>query len=261
MTQSESSFTDLHITRDRVSIITIDREDKLNALSADVLSQLRDATRSLAADQQVRAVVITGRGTRAFAAGADIAELASIADYEQGLTLSAHGQTIFSQFGECALPLIAALNGAALGGGLELAMACDLRVAAPQAKLGLPEVALGLLPGFGGTQRLAQLVGPSRALRMMFTAKPISAEEAYRIGLVDVLADDGDALATAIKLAESIAQYPPGALAAVKSSVQTGLEFGVEAGLLRERELFGHALLGHEGRAGLESFLSRRSAS
>ena len=261
MVDRKAAYQDLEITHGRIAVITIAREEKLNALSGDVLAQIGAAVSELENDDDVRVIILTGAGTRAFAAGADIAELSSITDVEHGIALSAHGQTIFSQFGECKLPLIAALNGAALGGGLELAMACDLRVAVPRAKLGLPEATLGLLPGFGGTQCLAHLVGPSRAMRMIFTAKPVTAEEAYAIGLVDVIAESGDALAAAVELAESIAAHPRNAIAAAKSALRTGLDLGMEAGLDRERELFGRALVSQEGRKGLASFLEGRGKS
>ena len=256
-----STYRDLIVLHDRIAVITINREEKLNALSGEVISQIDAVVRELAHNGSVRVIIITGTGKRAFAAGADIAELASITDVEHATALSAHGQTVFSGFAECCVPLIAAINGAALGGGLELALACDLRVAVPGAKLGLPEASLGLLPGFGGTQRLAELIGPSRAMRMLFTAQPITAQEALAVGLIDAIAEDGDALGSSVKLAETIAVHPRNAVAASKEALRTGLDVGIEAGLDRERELFGRALVGQEGRSGLAAFLARRSAS
>lgn len=256
----ESSYPDLRIDRERITVITIMREARRNALTSGVIAQIGEAARELDTDLEVRALILTGAGKQAFAAGADIGELAAAKTVEQATAISAVGQSIFASLGQTALPIIAALNGAALGGGLELAMACDLRVAIGGALLGFPEVRLGLLPGFGGTQRLRELIGPSRALRMILTAEAVSAREAERLGLVDLVAEE-DAIGAARALAEAITAHPRFALASAKAAIRVGVSEGSAAGFERERALFAQAVVSQEGRDGLAAFLERRRSS
>jgi len=257
----ESSYPDLRIDRERITVITIMREARRNALTSGLITQIGEAVRELEADPKVRALILTGAGKQAFAAGADIGELAAAKTVEQATAISAVGQGVFASLERSALPIIAALNGAALGGGLELALACDLRVAVGGTVLGLPEVGLGLLPGFGGTQRLRELIGPSRALRMILTGEAVSAREAERLGLVDVVAEDDDAGGAARALAEAITTHPRCALASAKAAIRVGVSEGSAAGFERERALFAQAVVGQEGCDGLAAFLERRRSS
>jgi enoyl-CoA hydratase len=260
------SYPDLRIARGRITVITIMREAKRNALTSGIIAQIGEATRELEADLDVRAVILTGAGKQAFAAGADISELAAAESVEQATAISAVGQSVFASLERAAVPIIAALNGATFGGGLELALACDLRVAIGSAILGFPEVGLGLLPGFGGTQRLRELIGPSRALQMILTAKKLSAREAKDLGLVDLLAEDvaedgDDAVGAARALATVITAFPRGAIAAAKAAIRAGVSEGRTAGFARESALFAEAVVSQEGRDGVAAFLRRRRSS
>lgn len=173
--------------------ISINREEKLNALNVDTLVELKDVIQSVYDDSDIKAVIITGSGTKAFAAGADISEISEL-DQSQGLKFAEFGQNVFQLIEECPKPVIAAVNGFALGGGCELAMACHIRVALKSAKFGQPEVNLGIIPGYGGTQRLSVLIGRSRALELMLTGDIIKAEQALQFGLVNYLADTPEQL-------------------------------------------------------------------
>jgi enoyl-CoA hydratase len=261
-----ASYPDLRIAREHITVITIMREAKRNALTSSVIAQIGEAVHELDADLDVHAVILTGAGKQAFAAGADIEELAAAESVEQATAISAVGQSVFASLERSAVPIIAALNGAAFGGGLELALACDLRVAISSAILGFPEVGLGLLPGFGGTQRLRELIGPSRALQMILTAEKLSAREAEDLGLVDLLAEDvaedcNDAVSAARALATAITAFPRGAIAAAKAAIHTGVSEGRAAGFARERTLFAKAVVSQEGRDGVAAFLRRRRSS
>jgi enoyl-CoA hydratase len=244
-------------TSDHVATITVNRPDKRNALNAVVRRELVAALDRLRADEQVRVVILTGAGDKAFVAGADIAEFAQRTPLEQREAMQ--GRRVFDELAGFPKPTIAMINGAALGGGCELALACDVRVAARSARLGQPEVRLGLIPGGGGTQRLPRLVGAGRALRLILTGDLIDAEEAYRIGLIDILADDGALQSRTLDLARAMAAHSPVALRLAKSAVAAALEAPLSAGLAQERELFITAFGSEDGREGVSAFLEKRT--
>lgn len=242
---------------DQVALITIDRPEALNALNGEVLYELGVAFELAQADLGVRALVITGSG-RAFAAGADIGGLQGLNDGFSGREGALAGQDVMNTLAALPIPTIAAINGFALGGGLELALAADLRVASRDARLGLPEVGLGLIPGYGGTQRLPRLIGQGRAFDLIFTGRHVGADEALQLGLVNRVVDD--ALAGAMELARLTLKNAPIALGLAKEAVVRGLELGLSQGLEVEADLFGMALLTEDAREGTSAFLEKRVA-
>ncbi len=242
---------------DGVAVITIDRQSALNALNHDVLMELSIAFEVAQADSGVRAMVLTGAG-RAFVAGADISELRSIEDAFAGREASLSGQDVANALASLPFPTVAAINGFALGGGLELALAADLRVAQAGARLGLPEVGLGLIPGYGGTQRLPRLIGQGRALDLILTGRHVTAEEALQLGLVNRVADD--ALAAGLELARTAAKNAPIALGLAKEAVVRGLDVTLAQGLEIEADLFGMVATTDDMREGTSAFLEKRAA-
>jgi enoyl-CoA hydratase len=243
--------------RDRVAWLTIDRPEKRNALNAVVRRELLEAFDTLRDSEDVRVVVMTGAGDKAFVAGADIGEFAERTALEQRRTME--GRRIFDEIGRFPRPVIAMINGFALGGGCELAMACDIRVAGRSAKLGQPEVRLGLIPGAGGTQRLPRLVGQGRAMRLVLTGELVDAAEAERIGLVDEIVDDDQLLAHTTGFARAMAAHSPVALALAKAAVRAAFEAPLAAGLATERELFITAFGSDDRREGVAAFLEKRA--
>ncbi len=239
----------------RVAIVTIRRPEVLNALSDALLRELAEIPELVAEDTEVRAVIFTGEG-KAFVAGADIPEIAGLSDVFVAREYSLLGQDVMNAIAAMPIPTIAAINGYALGGGLELALACDLRVAAKGAKLGLPEVGLGLIPGFGGTQRLPRIVGLGRALDLILTGRHVPAEEALALGLVNRVADD--ALAEAKALAAEIASKGPIALALAKEAVFRGFDLPLPEGLEIEADLFGMVSRTADFKEGTSAFLEKR---
>jgi enoyl-CoA hydratase len=242
---------------DQVATITINRPDKRNALNAAVRREIVDALDQLRADDSARVVIITGAGDKAFVAGADIGEFAERTALQQRDAMQ--GRRVFDEVAAYPKPTIAMINGFALGGGCELALACDIRVAARSARFGQPEVRLGLIPGGGGTQRLPRLIGAGRALRLILTGDLVDAEEAYRIGLVDVLVDDAELHTRTLELARSMAAHSPVALRLAKNAVAAALETPLPAGLALERELFITAFASEDRREGVSAFLEKRS--
>jgi enoyl-CoA hydratase len=242
---------------DRVGRITVNRPDKRNALNAVVRRELVEALDAWRDDPAVRVVVLTGAGDKAFIAGADIGEFAERSPIEQRQAMQ--GRRVFDELAAYPKPTIAMINGFALGGGCEVALACDLRVAARSARLGQPEIKLGLLPGGGGTQRLPRLVGFSHALRLILTGELIAADEAARIGLVDVVVDDAELAARTDELARTLAGYSPVALTLAKSAVRAALELPLGAGLAYERELFITAFGSQDRVEGVQAFLEKRA--
>ena len=248
----------LLVTRaDSVVTVTVNRPDKLNALNAATMDDLRRVMLDARHDERVRAVVITGAGNRAFIAGADIAELAAL-DPLQAKVTAQRGQHVFDLIEQLGKPTIAAINGFALGGGCELALACTLRVASDTAQLGQPEVNLGLIPGYGGSQRLPRLVGRSRALDLLLRGSPIGAAEALRIGLVDRVVPAVDLLATAAALAAELAAKAPHAIRAILDAVGRGLDMPLADGLAYEATLFGLVAGTEDMREGTRAFLEKR---
>lgn len=242
---------------DGIAVTAIDRPEKLNALSGGVVEELEAAFERAAGEPAVRGVIVTGAGDKAFAAGADISELARLAPLE-ARAYSARGQRLFRQLETLGKPTVAAINGYALGGGLELAMACTVRFAAPHARLGLPEVKLGLIPGFGGTQRLPRLVGRGRALELMLSGEPVEAAEACRIGLVNAVAPDGELMRFSREWLRKVLANAPVAASLAMQAVEVGLEAGLEAGLQFETAAFALAAASDDGREGLRAFLDKR---
>jgi enoyl-CoA hydratase len=242
---------------EHVATITINRPDKRNALNATVRREIVAALDALRDDGEIRTVVFTGAGEKAFVAGADIAEFAERTAIEQRVAME--GRRVFDEVAAYPMPTIAMINGFALGGGCELALACDLRVAARSAKLGQPEIRLGLLPGGGGTQRLPRLVGTGRALRLVLTGELIDAAEAERIGLIDLVVDDADLTDRTMALARTIAGYSPVALRLAKAAVRAAEEMPLTAGLALERELFVTAFGSEDRKEGVSAFLEKRA--
>ncbi len=237
--------------------ITINRPQKLNALNEAVLKELAHAIAFANTSTQVKAVLITGAGEKAFVAGADISEFQHY-NLEEGRELAKVGQdTVFNAIENCTKPVIAAINGFALGGGLELAMACHIRVASENAKLGLPEVTLGLIPGYGGTQRLAQLVGKGRAMELIFTADMITAEKACQMGLVNHVVSAERLLEKAEEILTKIKQRAPLALASAIKAINAGLDSGKD-GYDTEIKEFGKCFDTQDFNEGVSAFLEKR---
>jgi len=246
------------ITRDEpLATLTIDRPQARNALSIAAMDELRRAALELRHDERIRAVVVTGAGDKAFVAGADVAELAALAP-EAARLFAQRGQHVFDLIAHLGKPVVAAVNGYALGGGCELALACTLRVAADTARFGQPEVNLGLLPGYGGTQRLARLVGRGRALELLLRGHAIDAQEAWRIGLVDRVVPAGELMPVARALAAELAAKPPLAVRAILEAVTRGLEMPLGEALAYEASLFGLAAATEDMREGTRAFLEKR---
>jgi enoyl-CoA hydratase len=245
---------------DRIAQITINRPQKLNALSAELVVELGDAFGRVAGDPAIRAAIVTGAGEKAFVAGADIAELAALSPVD-ARRLALRGQAILRGLETCGKVSVAAVNGFALGGGLELAMACTVRFASENARLGQPEVRLGLIPGYGGTQRLPRLVGRGRALDLLLSGEPIDASEAYRIGLVNAVVPQADLLAHSKTWLAKVLANGPVAVALVLEAVDTGLNCGIEEGLRVEASAFGVSAATADRLEGTRAFLEKRKAA
>ncbi|MGH9441652.1 MAG: enoyl-CoA hydratase-related protein [Thermoanaerobaculia bacterium] len=243
----------------RIAVLTIDRQDKLNALNSEVLSELDAALDAARANSEVGAVIITGGGPKAFIAGADIGELSKMTPIT-GRRHALRGQAIFSKIETLGKPVIAAINGFALGGGCELALACTIRIASENAKLGQPEVKLGIIPGYGGSQRLARIVGEGRAMEICLTAEPLSAEEAFRIGLVNRIVPAGQSVSAAREMADKILANGPLAVAYTMEAIHHGLDLSLEDGFLLEATLFGLCASTRDMREGMSAFLEKRPA-
>jgi len=239
-------------------LLTINRPDKLNALNRETILALNHALTKALSDSDIKVILITGQGEKAFVAGADIAEFAHF-DPAQGKALAADGQRLlFDLVANASKPIIAVINGYALGGGLELAMAAHMRVASTTAKMGLPETSLGLIPGYGGTQRLAQLIGKGRALELICTAGMIDAQRAYEIGLVNHIFPSEELMQGAQKLADTIKKTAPTALAQAIGAVNAGLDSS--KGLNAEIEAFGACFATEDFKEGTQAFLEKRKA-
>jgi enoyl-CoA hydratase len=245
---------------DRVALVTLNRPQVLNALSAQVFTDLKSIFSELADDDEVRVILVTGSGEKAFAAGADINELVGT-DRATGQALSRRGQSIFNEIETCGKPVIALINGFALGGGCELALACTFRIAADTAKLGQPEVRLGLIPGYGGTQRLPRLIGPSTALKLLLTGDRIDAAEALRLGLVDEVVPLSDLLARGRELAHSILPMAPLAVAGCLEAVYKGAGQELDSALRTESRIFGRLCNTSDKAEGTRAFLEKRPPS
>ena len=242
---------------DAFAVVTLNRPKVMNALNRALFAELDDAFTTLATDTAVRAIILTGAGEKAFAAGADISELSALSAAEAH-ELARRGQAVFRKIETCGKPVIAAIQGFALGGGCELAMACTLRIASERARLGQPEVKLGLIPGYGGTQRLPRLVGKGAALKLLLTGDMVGAEEAFRIGLVDEVVPAEALMSRAEALARAIAQQAPLAVAGCLRAVDAGYDLPLETGLEMEASLFGLACATEDKAEGTRAFLEKR---
>jgi enoyl-CoA hydratase len=240
------------------AVITLNRPKQLNALSQSVIGELKAAFTELGTNADVRAIILTGSGDRAFAAGADIGELAGLANAADGRKLASGSHELGRIMAELPQPVIAAINGFALGGGLELALACDIRIAADSAQLGLPEVTLGVLPGWGGTQRLPRLVGAGMAKLLMMTGERIDAAEALRIGLVERVVSAAELQEQVHALAAKIAALPAGSITAIKQAVNNGLEMPLANANAYEAGLFGELSATEDAREGTRAFVEKR---
>lgn len=240
--------------------IFINRPDKLNALNAETIRELYSAFLSLRDDPEVRAVILTGSGEKAFVAGADIGELAGL-DQAKGKDYVLEGQELTKLIENYRKPVIAAINGFALGGGTELALACHVRIASEKAKMGQPEVKLGLIPGFGGTQRLARLVGKGKAMELILSGKMIDAKEALAIGLVNRIVPQNDLISTCEALAGEMIANAPLALEYSIRAINEGLDKPLSEGLLLEAEFFGNACSTEDSKEGTKAFLEKRKAN
>jgi enoyl-CoA hydratase len=255
------TFDNLLIERDdAVAIVTFNRPKVLNALNGQTLAELSAAMAAFKADAGVRAIVITGAGEKSFVAGADINELAVLSPVA-GKDHARRGQQLFDEIEHLGKPVIAAINGFALGGGCELAMACTIRLAADSARFGQPEVNLGLIPGYAGTQRLPRLVGKGVALEILLTGDMITAERAFEIGLVNRVVPAAELLAEAKKLAHALAAKAPIAVRYILDAVNHGLESPFAAGEQLETSLFGTIASSEDMREGTKAFLAKRKAA
>ncbi len=236
-----------------IATLTINRPDKLNALNSDVLNELAEAFKKVHINEDIKAVLLTGAGEKAFVAGADIKELADL-DERSGRMASQKGQQIFQAIEDSRKPVIAVVNGYALGGGAELAMACHLRVAGPNAVFGLPEVGLGLIPGYGGTQRLTHIVGRARSLEIILTGRQLKAEEAFQMGLVNKVADK-DAMEESRALLEKILKNGP---LAIRNAIKAVYHADDASGFQVEADLFGILCASEDAKEGTTAFLEKR---
>jgi enoyl-CoA hydratase len=253
------TFKNLTVERDgQIAVLTINRPGALNAINTETMSEIGHAILELGNDDDVRSVIVTGAG-KAFVAGADIAELQH-ADGMKAKEVSALGQRTFSIVENIAKPVIAAVNGWALGGGLELAMACDVRIASTKAKLGQPEVTIGAVPGFAGTQRLPSLVGLGRAKEMLLTGAPIDAEKALSWGLVNKVVEPDELMGAAKEMARAIMKNGPAAIGLVKGCANRSTGADVDAGGMHESDAFGLCFASGEAKEGITAFFEKRPA-
>ena len=249
------SFVNCEV-KDKIAVITINRPEALNALNSQVLDDLNAAFDSIDVNV-VRAVVLTGAGEKSFVAGADIGEMSTLTKAE-GEAFGKKGNDVFRKIEEFPLPVIAAVNGFALGGGCEISMSCDIRICSENAMFGQPEVGLGITPGFGGTQRLARLSGAGMAKQLIYTARNIKADEAYRIGLVNAVYPQEELLAAAEKMASQIAANAPIAVRACKKAINDGLQTDIDAALVIEEKLFGSCFETEDQKEGMANFLRKK---
>lgn len=238
------------------AIITISREKALNALNSTVLDELKAVLDAVNLDE-VRALILTGAGQKSFVAGADIAEMSTLTKAE-GEAFGKKGNDVFRKIETFPIPVIAAVNGFALGGGCEISMSCDIRICSDNAVFGQPEVGLGITPGFGGTQRLARLVGPGMAKQMIYTARNIKADEALRIGLVNAVYTQDELMAAAEKMAAGIAKNAPIAVRNCKKAINDGLDADMDEAIVIEEKLFGDCFESYDQKEGMAAFLEKR---
>ncbi|MCR5527499.1 MAG: enoyl-CoA hydratase/isomerase family protein [Lachnospiraceae bacterium] len=248
-------FVDYEV-KGQIAVITINRPKALNALNSEVLDDLNAVLDGVDVNE-VRCLVLTGAGDKSFVAGADIGEMSTLTKAE-GEAFGKKGNDIFRRIESFPIPVIAAINGFALGGGCEISMSCDIRIASENAMFGQPEVGLGITPGFGGTQRLARLVGMGMAKQMIYTARNIKADEALRIGLVNQVVPLEELLPTAEKMANTIAQNAPIAVRACKKAINDGLQVNIDEAIVVEEKLFGSCFESEDQKEGMANFLRKK---
>ncbi len=238
-----------------VGVLTINRPQALNALNSQVLDELSEALDNIDINE-TRALILTGAGEKSFVAGADIGEMSTLTKAE-GEAFGKKGNDVVLKLEKLPIPTIAAVNGFALGGGCEISMSCDIRICSENAVFGQPEVGLGITPGFGGTQRLARLVSPGMAKQLIYTARNIKADEAYRIGLVNAVYPLEELMANAKKMAETIAKNAPIAVRNCKKAINDGLQVGIDEAVVIEEKLFGDCFETEDQKAGMGNFLEK----
>ena len=243
-------------TEGMIGVITINRPKALNALNSQVLAELDETLDKVDVDA-VRALILTGAGEKSFVAGADIGEMSTLTKAE-GEAFGKKGNDVFRKLETFPIPVIAAVNGFALGGGCEISMSCDIRICSENAVFGQPEVGLGITPGFGGTQRLARIVGVGMAKQMIYSARNIKADEAYRIGLVNAVYPLEELMPAAKKLAETIAKNAPIAVRNCKKAINDGLEVNMDEAIVIEEKLFGDCFESYDQKEGMAAFLEKR---
>jgi len=257
-TSAAAGYRNLLIERNAaVTVLKVNRPEVLNALNRETLSEIEEAARAFVADAEQRALIVTGAGDKSFISGADINELAVLGP-AAAEDISRFGQRVFDVLERSPKPVIAAINGYAFGGGCELALACHMRLAGDNAVMGLPEVSLGIIPGYGGTQRLPRLIGAGRALELILSAGRVKADEAFRLGLVNRVVPKEQLLDEAMKLAQAIVKNGPLAVAAVLEAVNRGLQLPLDQGLRLESGLFGILAASEDMHEGLNAFLEKR---
>jgi enoyl-CoA hydratase len=242
--------------KEKLIILKLDNPP-VNSLNLSLMDQLSETLAQIERDETIRVVIITGKG-KFFAAGGDIQELEKVSNSSEGVRLSEHIQSVFKKIETFPRPIIAAINGVCLGGGLELALACHLRIADEEVLLGLPEINLALIPGGGGTQRLSRLVGRAKAYEMILSGESVDAKEAYRIGLVNVVTPKGECMAHAEKYGQKVSRKAPPAIAAAVKAIQASRGGDGEEGMRKESDLFGHLFETPEKAEGLKAFLEKR---
>ncbi|MBP1762833.1 MAG: short chain enoyl-CoA hydratase [Firmicutes bacterium] len=242
-----------------LAILIINRPQAMNALNYDTLQEIKAAVLQINADNNIKALIITGAGEKAFVAGADIAYMENLTAI-QGREFGALGQAVFSAVENLSIPVIAAVNGFALGGGCELALSCDIRLASEKARFGQPEVGLGITPGFGGTQRLARLIGAGPAKELIYTGINIDVNEAYRLGLVNHIYPADALMDEARKLAQKIISNAPLAVSLCKSAINKGLQTDIDTAMAIEADVFGLCFSTNDQKEGMNAFLNKRKA-
>ena len=242
---------------DGITVLKISAPKSLNALNSTILKELGGFIGSL--DSKTRVLIITGDGEKSFVAGADISEMAHL-DEPQGFEFGKLGAQVFRAIETLPIPVIAAVNGFALGGGCELAMACDIRIASSKAKFGQPEVGLGIIPGFSGTYRLPKLIGQGYAKEMIYTGKIIRADEALRIGLVNAVYEPEELMDKAMEMAQMMLKNAPVAIRLAKQSINEGYDLDADAAIGLENKLFGKCFATHDQKEGMDAFLNKRKA-
>ncbi len=241
--------------QNQTAILTINNPEQLNSLNTNILKELNDSIDIIKSNDEIRVLIITGAG-KSFVAGADISEMANL-DVENGRAFGEFGSMIFRKIETLPIPVIAAVNGFALGGGCELALACDIRVASEKAKFGQPEVGLGITPGFSGTQRLPRVIGLGKAKELIFTGAIIGADEAFKLGLVNYVVPAEELMQKSFEIANQIATKAPIAVKLSKEAINIGIESDIDAGIETENELFGECFGTEDQKNGMKSFLEK----